>query len=114
MVVSMKYLRKLFLAATVASVLTLQPVLADHHKAAGQTAVAVLETTNQRVAPQARVLGEVRFQQMGDKIHITGRLEGLEPNSVHGFVILMRVKEAGALPCPTMRNLESDLRVKTF
>ena len=87
MVGSMKYFRKLFLAATVASVLTLQPVLADHHKAAGQTAVAVLETTNQRVAPQARVLGEVRFQQMGDKIHITGRLEGLEPNSVHGFHI---------------------------
>lgn len=84
---SMKHLKKLFMATAVASILTLQPVLADHHKAGGQTAVAVLETTNQRIAPQARVLGEVRFHQMGDKVRITGRLEGLEPKSVHGFHI---------------------------
>lgn len=50
-------------------------------------AVAVVETTDQREAPQARRLGEVYFHEEGGALIIAGHLEGLAPGSKHGFHI---------------------------
>jgi len=84
----MNQFKRIFTVVSLLSVLTLAPAFADHHnKMDGETAVAVVETTNQRLAPQDRVLGHVRFTQKNGKVHVTGRLEGLEPNSTHGFHI---------------------------
>ncbi|MCA9791798.1 MAG: superoxide dismutase family protein [Candidatus Eremiobacteraeota bacterium] len=69
-----------FLSLTIL-LLLFAPALAQNQ------AVAVIESTNQREAPQARRLGEVYFHEEGGALIIQGHLEGLEPGSQHGFHI---------------------------
>jgi Cu-Zn family superoxide dismutase len=48
--------------------------------ATGPQAVTKLEPTKGNA-----VTGTVRFQQMGDKVQVSGDVRGLKPNSEHGF-----------------------------
>jgi Cu-Zn family superoxide dismutase len=45
-------------------------------------AVAVLHSPD---PANATVMGVIRFEQVGDKVHVTGEIKGLAPNSEHGF-----------------------------
>ncbi len=59
----------------------------NHHAAmwSGVTkAVAVLHSPD---PANAAVTGVIRFEQVGDKVHVTGDIHGLAVNSVHGFHI---------------------------
>ena len=45
-------------------------------------AVAVLHSPD---PANVAVTGVIRFEQAGDKVHVTGEIKGLAPNSEHGF-----------------------------
>ena len=47
-------------------------------------AIAVLHSPD---PANATISGVIRFEQVGDKVHVTGDIKGLAPNSVHGFHI---------------------------
>jgi Cu-Zn family superoxide dismutase len=56
---------------------------AAHDPWAGVTkAVAVLHSPD---PADAKVTGVIRFEQVGDKVHVTGEIKGLAPNTKHGF-----------------------------
>lgn len=77
---SLKKTMLLFATAT----LLAMPAMAE---TASKEAVAVVETTSSWQAPQNRVIGVLHFVEQDGKVHLTGTLEGLPPNSTHGFHI---------------------------
>lgn len=68
-------MRNFLIALSAAAVLT-----ACASVTPGPKAVAKLEPTKGNA-----VSGVVRFQQMGDKVQVSGEVRGLKPNSEHGF-----------------------------
>ena len=83
--ISMKRFLYICLTLTVATLCGATYATADEHD--GHKAVAVIYTTSAWQAPQDNVMGVVYFEEMGDVVHVTGHIKGLEPNSVHGFHI---------------------------
>ena len=85
-----------FLTASLAAALCLPslstPAAADHHlrgeghaemdHSGPSKAVCVLLPTK-----DSKVRGKIMFEEKDGKVHITGRVTGLEPNSKHGFHI---------------------------
>ncbi|MFA5503796.1 MAG: superoxide dismutase family protein [Vulcanimicrobiota bacterium] len=61
---------------------------AEEKKATKTTrAVAVLVSSEVKEAPEQKFLGQVFFEKKDGKIHVTGKIQGLKPNGVHGFHI---------------------------
>lgn len=78
------------------TMLAVAALLAACQNAPQQTAEEARATAALQPTKDSKAIGEVTFEQQGDKVHVLANVQGLKPGAEHGF----HIHEAGDCSAP--------------